>query len=51
MNAAMVLIAEHRLDEAEQMVLEGMALPIVTPSGSTGFAPLLKQIQALRQAH
>ena len=50
MNAAMVLIAERRLDEAEQVVLEGMALPIPTPPGSTGFAPLLKQIQALRQA-
>ncbi len=51
MNAAMVLIAERRLDEAEQMVLEGMALPIPTPRGSTGFAPLLKQIQALRHVH
>ena len=50
MNAAMVLIAERRLDEAEQVALEGMALPVATPSGSTGFAPLLKQIQALRQA-
>jgi len=49
MNAVMVLIAERRLDEAEQMVIEGMALPIATPPGSTGFAPLLKQIQALRQ--
>jgi tetratricopeptide (TPR) repeat protein len=49
MNAAMVLIAERRLDEAEQVVLEGMALPVATPPGSTGFAPLLKQIQALRQ--
>ena len=50
MNLAMVLIAERRLDEAEQVVLEGMALPVATPPGSTGFAPLLKQIQALRQA-
>jgi hypothetical protein len=50
MNTAIVLIAERRLDEAEQMVLEGMALPVATPPGSTGFAPLLKQIQALRQA-
>ena len=49
MNAAMVLIAERRLDEAEQVVLEGMALRVVTPPANSGFAPLLKQIQSLRQ--
>ena len=51
MNAAMVLIAERRLDEAEQVVLEGMALPVATPPGSSGFAALLGQIRALRQTH
>ena len=51
MNAAMVLIAERRLDEAERVVLEGMALPVATPPGSSGFAALLGQIRALRQTH
>jgi len=51
MNAATLLIAERRLDEAEQVVLEGMALPAVTPTRSgNGFSQLLEQIHALQKS-
>ncbi len=51
MNAATLLIAEHRFDEAEQVVLEGMALPAVTPTRrGSAFPQLLEQIHALQKS-
>ncbi len=51
MNAAILLIAARRLDEAEQVVLEGMGLPAITASRrGNGFPQLLEQIHALQKA-
>ena len=51
MNAAILLIAERRLDEAERLVLEGMALPAVTPTRrGSAFPQLLEKIHALQQS-
>ncbi len=50
-NAAGLLIAERRLDEAEQMVVEAMALRDPTQRGTRDALPqMLDQIHALKKA-
>jgi hypothetical protein len=50
-NAAAVLIAERRPDEAEPLVLEAMQLRKATPAGSRdGLTQMLEQIQAMKKA-
>jgi tetratricopeptide (TPR) repeat protein len=51
MNAAALLVAERRLDEAEQLVREAIGFRKATPPGRTdALAQLLEQIQGMRQA-
>jgi Tetratricopeptide repeat len=50
-NAAAVLIAERRPDEAEPLVLEAIQLRTVNPAGSRdGLTQMLEQIQAMKKA-
>jgi len=50
-NAAAVLIAERRPDEAEPLVLEAIQLRTVNQAGSRdGLTQMLEQIQAMKKA-
>lgn len=50
-NAAALLLAERRPDEAEPLVLEAIQLRKVTPAGGRdGLTQMLEQIQAMKKA-